>query len=430
MNLSSKGCCFSRKLFSLLILGPVWGISFAGGFPAPVEVAAVEERLIAPVVWVSGVVVSRDDAQVAAEVEGRVVSVAGEGERVSRGDVVAELDSRLLEIALHEREAEAAREKAQLVFFEQEVERLERLARQNNAARTLLEETAAQRDATTHDLAAALVRVELAQERIDRSRITAPFDGVVVARLKREGEWLNRGDAVVHLLNDRRLEVQAAVSLALKPFVAPGQAVVVAAGEKEVDATVRIVTAVAQGPSRLLTIKLDLAAGSWLAGQPVRVALPSASPRRVVAIPRDAMVLRGGGVLVFRVKSDNTAEKLRVTTGAAQGDYIEVMGPLSVGDRVVVRGGERLRPGQQLRLIGAEQGAVQKGAAAANGWWSGGNKQSDNSAGEGASGGNPWWPGEKAESADEDSSDSSGWSSGDAWPNRQLANSSSSTSGE
>ena len=61
-------------------------------------------------------------------------------------------------------------------------------------------------------------------------------------------------------------------------------------------------------------------------------------------------MLRRGGATVFRVKADGTAERVAVQTGIASGQLIEVSG-IEAGDQVVIRGGERLRPGQPVQVI-------------------------------------------------------------------------------
>jgi multidrug efflux pump subunit AcrA (membrane-fusion protein) len=71
----------------------------------------------------------------------------------------------------------------------------------------------------------------------------------------------------------------------------------------------------------------------------------------VIAIPRDALVLRRDGTRVFRIKADNSAEPVTIVSGIASGELIEVKGGIQAGDKVVTRGGERLRPGQQVMII-------------------------------------------------------------------------------
>ena len=103
--------------------------------------------------------------------------------------------------------------------------------------------------------------------------------------------------------------------------------------------------------SHLYELRLDVNVENWLAGQDVRVAVPTGAPRAVMAINRDALVLRRTGISVFRVNSDNKAERIDVTTGIASGDLIEIKGAVNAGDKIVIRGSERLRPGQDVSII-------------------------------------------------------------------------------
>jgi len=82
----------------------------------------------------------------------------------------------------------------------------------------------------------------------------------------------------------------------------------------------------------------------------VRIAIPTAEPQSSVVIPRDALVLRVDGASVFRILEDDTAERISVIPGIADGDWIAVGGGVKPGDRVVVRGGERLRAGDSVSI--------------------------------------------------------------------------------
>jgi hypothetical protein len=83
-------------------------------------------------------------------------------------------------------------------------------------------------------------------------------------------------------------------------------------------------------------------------GAAVEVGLPSAVPRAVVAVPRDALVLRGAGASVMRVNAESVAERVAVEAGITQDGLVEVHGDVNAGDLLVVRGGERLQPGQRV----------------------------------------------------------------------------------
>ncbi len=360
-------------LFFLLISGLFPALSPASGFPAPVEVETIESRPLAPSAWVAATVVARQRAEVAAEAEGRLLMVAEEGQRVASGEVIARLDDRQARQGLDEARAEVARLEARLAFLERELERLRRLEGRNNAARNQLDQTEADRDGAIHELAAARARLAGAELRLDRTVVRAPFSGQVVARLRRPGEWASSGQPLVDLRGEAG-EIEARVPLELGAFIAPGDHLKVAAGRRFALARLRAVVEAGVGPSHLMRLRLDPpAAGHWPVGLPLRLAVPTARPRQALAIPRDAMVLRSGSVAVFKVGAENQAVRVEVTTGVADGDYIEVVsGDLVPGDRVVVRGGERLRPGQQLRIVGASAEAGEQAgsgwSAAAGGW--------------------------------------------------------------
>jgi len=93
----------------------------------------------------------------------------------------------------------------------------------------------------------------------------------------------------------------------------------------------------------------------------VEVSLPSAAVRTAVTVPRDALVIRQNHSYVLRVTRANTVEELDVIPGAGVADVVEVRGPLAAGDRLVVRGGERLAAGQAVRVINPVQHSAQTG---------------------------------------------------------------------
>ncbi|MDH3282506.1 MAG: efflux RND transporter periplasmic adaptor subunit, partial [Gammaproteobacteria bacterium] len=104
--------------------------------------------------------------------------------------------------------------------------------------------------------------------------------------------------------------------------------------------------------SRLYEVRLSLPDDTvWPAGTSVRVAVPTATPRTVTAVPRDALVLRQEGVMVYRVTAGEVAEGVAVETGIASGSWIEVSGAIQPGDRVITRGGERIRSGQSVTIM-------------------------------------------------------------------------------
>ncbi|WP_455197817.1 efflux RND transporter periplasmic adaptor subunit [Kaarinaea lacus] len=319
---------------------------------APVVVAQAKATTLAPVTWMAGTVISRDDAKLATEVEGRLKKVLDVGIRVKSGQVVATIDSTFVDLRIEELKSAVEREKARLVFLREEVKRLQRLAKQNNAAKTLLEQTQADREVAHNELEIARTRLRQAEEEKWRHRIRAPFDGVIAERYLQAGERVSEGDAVVRLIDPTTMEVQARVPLQSINYVNENSKINLQVSSSQVvEGKVRVIVPVGDERSRLMDLRISFSDTNWRIGQPVRVALPTAVPKEVLAVPRDALVLRRSGTSVYRVNGDNKAENIPVQVGVASGDLVEVNGKLNPGDDVVIRGSERLRPGQDVSVI-------------------------------------------------------------------------------
>jgi multidrug efflux pump subunit AcrA (membrane-fusion protein) len=78
--------------------------------------------------------------------------------------------------------------------------------------------------------------------------------------------------------------------------------------------------------------------------------LPLGVPRQIVTVHKDAVLKRQGISLVYVVSEDNTAQIRPVELGDATAARFEVLSGLAPGETVVVRGNERLRPGQSIRI--------------------------------------------------------------------------------
>jgi RND family efflux transporter MFP subunit len=88
------------------------------------------------------------------------------------------------------------------------------------------------------------------------------------------------------------------------------------------------------------------------AGMFGRVSLPVGNPHNAILVPKDAVVLSSRGEFLYIV-NDQVAHMVPVKMGAAHGSLVEVAGDVSPGSMVVVRGNERLRPGQPVRIVPA-----------------------------------------------------------------------------
>ncbi len=318
--------------------------------PATVEVAKAAATDLGVVQWVPGTVVSREDARIASEQSGRVRAIAEVGDRVDRGGVIAQLDDEALALAEREAVAALARIGAQLDYQERQVARLERLKSNSSIAETQLDEARSQRDMLEFDRARADVALAEARRRVREATIRAPFAGVVAERAVQRGETVAAGAMVARLVNTEQLEITARAPVALGARLQPGEAVTVRDGDRSEPQAIRAVVPVGDAQSRQLEVRIQVQDSAWTIGTAVEVALGAGESREVVAVPRDALVLRGSETFVFRVGADNKAERITVVTGSANGDLVEVKGGVAAGDTLVIRGAERLEPGQAVAI--------------------------------------------------------------------------------
>ena len=335
---------------------PAIALAQAGGAegqpPALVQIETAQETHMAPKVWVPGTIVSRDDARVAAEVSGRLVSVVDVGTRITEYDPLARIDDTELKIELTEAEAVVLREKARREFAEREWRRLKGLTDKGLVTKNRLDQARSLLEAARGESRVADARLNMVRDRLARTVVKAPFSGVVAERLRRVGERVAEGDEIVRLVSPYSLEAQVFVPPATLPHVTLGTEVTVASNPLEIPAAVRSVVPIGDDRSRLYEVRLSLPDDTvWPAGTSVRVAVPTATPRTVTAVPRDALVLRQEGVMVYRVTAGEVAEGVAVETGIASGSWIEVSGAIQPGDRVITRGGERIRSGQSVTIM-------------------------------------------------------------------------------
>lgn len=343
-------CCGLLAL--LLPAGSAWAQE--GGFempPARVEVATAELREMAPSVDVSGTVVSLNDSRIASELEGVLTWLADVGDDVKAGEVIARIDPQLIRIEVTRAEANVARLRSEFEYRQRQLERTEELAAKNSASRTLLDEARAQRDQAQHLLADAEAALQRARADLERTEIRAAFAGHVTERLASVGEFVGVGEDVIRLVDTHRIEISLPASIALAGHIKPGVRVPVRSGPIEREHTVRTVVPVGDAVSRMVEVRLSASDREWLVGTPVQISLPSDTPISTVAVPRDALVERGRQAYVYRVSDDGVAEQLTVQINAIVGLWVGVGGGISPGDQVIVRGAERLSPGQAVDVI-------------------------------------------------------------------------------
>ncbi len=327
--------------------------------PPPTFVVAqpAVKKNIAPTAMYSATVISRDDANLAGEISGRVTWVAEVGDEIKKADPVAKLDDVFIEQQVIEERATIQSEKAKFNLHSKEVKRFKKLLSSNNVAQNQLDEAISNQAVARSNIASAKARLAQAQERLKRTHILAPFDGVISERLLQTGEWADEGTTIVRLVSANNLEIQTHIPASALQFVTIGSPLTYTNGASKGEGKVRALVPVGGDVSRLYELRVSVTDSSLSAGNLLRIAIPTAHAREVILVPRDALVLRREGIFVYRINDESIAERVNVETGIADIENIEVLGAIQANDMVVTRGGENLRPGVTVTVKPLQAGS-------------------------------------------------------------------------
>ena len=324
---------------------------------------------------VIGRFVARDEGPVAAAVEGPVEAFLVEvGDRLAAGDLIAVIDAPELEARRALAAAQVAQAEAgvitaqsELTLAQQELARAEGLRGSSaySPARTedararvaIAEATVAEADAL---LGARQAELRLAELELSRARVPAPYAGVVMETLTEVGAYVDVGAPLIELMNDSSLEIAADVPFLLLQGIEVGREVSVRLDDgRTLAASVRAIVPAENPLTRTRVVRFTpleaLAAGAQAVGQTAVLALPTGPLRQGLTVQKDAVIPSPQGTLVYvAVERDGAlvAEARRVVLGAAVGDRFEVVDGLQEGDLAIIRGNERLQPGQTLELTG------------------------------------------------------------------------------
>lgn len=343
--------------------------------PTLVELGEVTTEAMIKFFPITGRMVASQRGEIAARIKGNIISVRVKvGDRVKRGQVIADLEvGRLkLEAELKAADVLQARAKwksaqAQVDLLNQELKRLERLRRSAAFSQARFEDKSQEvvkALSTVDETAAALKRARASRDlaRIDLkdAAILAPYAGVVLNRHVSPGAYVNAGSRIISMLDDENLEIEADVPSDRLSALKPGSKVVlrIDATTKH-EATVRAIIPDENPLARTRAVRLVPNFKGQMApmipNQSVVIEVPSSvGGRQVVAVAKDAIVNQQNGNVVF-VFQNGRVRPARVEIGEAFANKFEILSGLRPGMKVVIRGNELLRPGQPVRVAGASQ---------------------------------------------------------------------------
>lgn len=361
-----------RKLpisLALLLLTQAPGLALAAD-PAPaaksrpaltVNLIAADKTDWAQTLSANGSVAAWQEVVIGAEIAGlRLAEVAvNVGDTVKRGQLLARLSADTVQAELAQTRAAANEARANLSAAKLDADRARQLQSGGSDALSgqqlqqylTLELTAAAR------YEAAAARVKTDELRLAQTRITAPDDGVIAARIAAVGGMVQPGQELFRLIRKNRLEWRAEVPATELLKLRPGMTATVSGLDGQpIAGRLRMVSPSVDPQTRMGLAYVDLPAGSagstFRAGSFARGEFKLGSSG-ALSLPQTALQLRDGFAYVFQVGADGRVQQRKVTTGRRSGDRIELTGGLEAGARVVASGVGFLSDGDLVRVVDA-----------------------------------------------------------------------------
>lgn len=326
-------------------LSGAWGQAAptAAATPDPVAIKArsAAELFVHPRREASAAVIARNESRIAAEVGARILRIhADVGQTVRRGAVLAELDDGDLRLALAGLQAQRDELVARSALAGQQLRRAQQLQQQNYVSA----EFVGQRDAEVQVLAAQTqgVATQLASARrqIDKARITAPFDAVVLQRSAQLGELAVPGAVLFVLTETARSELSAALAGTDASLIARAPSLTFETGAGSYPVRLLRVAAVVAAATRTREGRFAFVGDSALPGTAGTLRWDDPRPH----LPPEVLVRRDGRLGVFALV-DGTAHFVAVPL-AQEGRAAAAT--IAAATRIVVSGQESLQDGQRV----------------------------------------------------------------------------------
>jgi RND family efflux transporter MFP subunit len=323
--------------------------------PTPVEVALVVEDMVSEQIVLVGTTEPKTKSIIAAEEEGLVESFpVKEGDHVKKGDVLALLKSTDLHIRLKAAMAAKGEAEARYRFAEKELARSSKLKDTNSIAAKSYDQALYEFQALEQQVLRYIAEIEELKYRIRKTRVTAPFSGFIAEEHTEVGEWMEKGGKVVSLVDLSLMRITVDVPERYIMEIHPGvsaQVRVEASSIKPFEGTISAILPEGDPDSRTFPVKIDVDNSDLelKSGMEARVTFNLGSQTKALLVPKDAMVSANGGRMVF-VVDNGVVRPVNISIVGTYGTNVAVNASLKPGDQVVVRGNERLMPGQPVTI--------------------------------------------------------------------------------
>lgn len=331
-------------MLGTLVLGGSFACLAVAAESIPVRVQPFSELAVYPELSAPATVVSDNHSRISAEIQARILDIpARVGDSVAKGALLAELDQHDFELALKRQTAALAAVKAKLDLAEYELKRARALSKQQAVSEQLLKQRETERDALLAERQGQQAVTAQAQRQLDKTRIRAPFNAVIVERIAQVGELANTGTALLRIIDIDHLELAAKLSVAQTDDLRRSpRPTFVSAGQRYA-LTLRSITPALDTQARTQEARLRFTDRTPLPGATGKLVW---SPARA-SLPSELISQRQGKLGVF-VQTGDTARFVKL-------EEAEVGRPavveLSSDTAIITEGRYRLQDGDAISLV-------------------------------------------------------------------------------
>jgi RND family efflux transporter MFP subunit len=318
-------------------------------------VAPVESKTVSGQIALIGTTEAVAISTVASERSGVVESFPVKaGDFVEKGQLLVSLKDTEARLTLKSHLAEKERVGANLKNAEKELKRLRKLRAANSISETTFDTAHFAYQALSKTFLKSQAAIDLLKYQIAQTEVFAPFSGFVAEEHTQVGEWMKTGGPVVTMMDMAQVLVTVDVPERYAVRIASRGAVnVFVRNISENRLSGHIYAILPQGNSSARTIpvrvRVENPGNRILAGMEAQVTFSLSDRKEALLVPKDAVVTAGDNRMVYAVV-DGKAVPLGIKLEGYYGGDVAVAGNLKPGMSVVVRGNERLRPGQAVAV--------------------------------------------------------------------------------
>ncbi len=319
-----------------------------------ITVTQAQQRDVEVVEHTVGNVESTINPTVTAEVAGRVTRViARAGDRVQRGDLLAEIYRDDLKLSRQGAAAEVGRIEALLQNQRTVVERNRRLVESKFISQNVLDESASQLRALEEQLAAAKSQLALNDSSLAKTRVAAPIDAQIDRPIVSGGDYVKVGDPMFALISTKAMNVYLPFPEHIAPRLRVGLPVRIsspAVDAEPVQAQIAEIKPALGTANRAVNAIVRMRGVSqWKPGASVTASVILDVRRQAVVVPESSVVLRPAGKVVYVIEQDKAMQRV-VDTGYKQDGVIEVTAGLKPGETVALDGAGFLTDGAAVTI--------------------------------------------------------------------------------